>query len=104
MVVGELKEPCIDLHLSAEDRLHCLRHVFPCRNFLMARGKLAVWWNNAKFFLSSEAFLAQLVPALVELAFVFVCPFLRHVMRCMGRTGCEIDEERLVGRQRFLLR
>src|SRR6516165_12215025 len=39
------------------------------------------------------------VPAVIELAFVLVGPFLRHMMRCMHGAGGEVDKERLVRRQ-----
>src|SRR5262249_27353903 len=37
-----------------------------------------------------------------EFPFVFVAPFLRHLMRRMRRSGREIEEERFVRRLRFL--
>ena len=67
----------------------------------------AVSWQSAgmtpELLLPGEGLLAQLVPALVELALVLVRPLLRHVVRRMGRAGREVDEERLVGRERLLL-
>jgi hypothetical protein len=68
-----------------------------------ALDKLAVPWDDAELQLPGECFLAQLVPALVELALVFVRPFLGHMMRRVRCAGREVSEERLVGHQRFLL-
>ena len=56
------------------------------------------------FFCRAKRLFAQLVPALVELALVLVGPLLGHVVRRVGRAGREVDEERLVGCQRLLLR
>ncbi len=104
MVVGVLHEARIDLHLAAQDRLERLRHVVPRRDLRMARGELAVRRNDAKRLLPGDGFFAQLVPALVEFALVLVGPLLGHMVRRVGRARREVDEERLVGRQRLLLR
>src|SRR5580704_6690144 len=40
---------------------------------------------------------------MVELAFVLIRPFLRDVVRGVGRTWREVDEERLIGHERLLL-
>ena len=66
-------------------------------------GQLGVSGNHAQLLLSGEGLLAQLVPALIELALVLVDPFLRHVVRRVAGAGREIHEERLVGHQRLLL-
>ncbi len=58
--------------------------------------------HDAQRLLARERLLANLVPALVELASVFLDPFLRHMVRRMRRAGREIDEEGLVRRQRLL--
>ena len=104
MVVGVLHEAGVHLHLAAQDGLERLRHVVPRRNFAVASGELRVRRDDAERLLPGDGFLAQLVPALVELALVFVSPFLRHMMRRVRRAGCEIGKERLVRRQRLLLR
>ena len=77
--------------------------VLPWRDFGRARGELAVRRDDAQLFLPRESLLAQLVPALVEFALVFVRPFLRHVMRGVRGARREVGEERLVGHQRLLL-
>src|SRR5208282_5620430 len=53
--------------------------------------------------LSRECFLAQLVPTLIELAFILVGPLLGHVVRSVHRARSVILKERLVGSQRLLL-
>ena len=63
----------------------------------------AIRRDDAEFLLPCEGLLAQLVPALVELALVLVGPFLRHVMRRVRRAGREVGEEWLVGHERLLL-
>ena len=103
MVVGILQEPGVDLHLPAQHRLECVRHLVPGRDFLVPRGELAIRRNDAQLLLAREGLFAQLVPALVELALVLVRPFLRHVVRRVGGAGREVDEERLVGNERLLL-
>ena len=72
-------------------------------DLLVTRGKLAVRRNDAEFFLAGEGFFAQFVPALIELPFVLVGPFLGHVVWGVGGAGGEVDEEGLVGREGFLL-
>ena len=104
VVVGVLQEAGVHLHLAAQDGLERLRHVVPRRDLLVARGELAVRRDDAELLLPGEGLLAQLVPALVELALVLVGPFLGHMVGRVGRAGREVDEERLVGRQRLLLR
>src|ERR1700723_119179 len=79
-------------------------HCVPGRNFLVARGELCVLRNNTESFLSGNGFLAELVPALVELALVLVGPLFRHMVGGVGRAGREVSEKWLVRRQRFLLR
>ena len=69
----------------------------------MAGGELTVGRNDSKRLLPGEGLLAQLVPAGVEFALVLVGPFLGHVVRGVSGAGREIDEERLVRRQRPLL-
>src|SRR5688572_29710422 len=93
----------IHLHLAAEHRLERLGHVVPRRNFLVARGELAVRRDDAELLLPGERFLAQLVPAGIELALVLVSPSLRDVMWCVRRAGREIDEDWLVRAQGLLL-
>src|SRR5262245_29110304 len=104
MVVSVLEEPRIDLHLAAQYGLHRLRHIFPRWDLRVARGEPAVLRDHTQLLLSSKGLLAQLVPALVELALVLVGPLLGYMMWRVGSTRREVDEERLVGCQRLLLR
>ena len=103
VVVGVFHVTRIDLHLSGQHGPECFRRRVPSRDFFIAGGELAVGWNDAELFLSGKGFLAQLVVALVELALVFISPFLGHVMRRVGGAGGKVNEERLVGRERLLL-
>ncbi len=103
MVVGVFQEPGIDLHLPAQDGFQILRHLVPGRNLLVAGGQLAIGRNDTERLLPGERRFAQLVPAVVELALVLVGPFRWHVVRRVRGAGREIDEERLVRRQRLLL-
>ena len=64
VVVGVLHEAGVDFHLAAQDRLEVLRHLVPRRDFLVARGELAVRRDDAELLLPGEGLLAQLVPAL----------------------------------------
>ena len=59
-------------------------------------------WGRSHLLLPRESRLAQVVPAAIELAFVFLNPFLGCVMGCVSGPGCVIDEERLLGRHRLL--
>ena len=103
VMVGVLEKAGIDFHLAREHRLHFGGDRVPGRNLGVALGEFAILGNDAERLLPGEGLLAQLVPALVEFALVLVRPFLRHMMRRVGRAGREIGEERLVGHQRLLL-
>ena len=69
----------------------------------MTGGQGRVVRHDAQLLLPGERLLAELVPATVELAFVFVRPFLRNVMGRVGRARREIHHERLVRHQHLLL-
>src|SRR5215469_361189 len=103
MMVGVLQEARIHLHLPPQNGLELLRHLLPRRDFLVARSQFTVRGNNAELLLPREGLFAQLVPAGVELALVLVGPFLRYMVRRMGRAGGKVDEERFVGGKRLLL-
>ena len=103
MVVGVLEKRRVDFHLAGEDRPHVLRRLVPGRNFVRPRRENGVGRDDAQLLLARERFLAQLVPALVELALVLLDPVLRHVVRRVAGARREIHEERLVGHQRLLL-
>ena len=74
------------------------RQLGPFLNVGIVARELRVLGHDAQLFLPREHLLAIDVPALVELALVFVRPFLRHVMGRVVRARREIEEERLVGR------
>src|SRR5215470_11809323 len=69
----------------------------------MAWGQRGVLGNHTELFLARKGLFADLVPALVELTFVFVGPFFGDVVWSMRRAWSKVDEERLVGHQRLLL-
>ena len=74
------------------------RQLGPFLNIGVVTRKLRVLGHDAQLFLSSECVLAINVPALVELAFVFVRPFLRNMMGRVVRARREIKEKRFVRR------
>ena len=88
-----------DFHQPQLERPLGLGDAVPCRHGVGARRQFGVGRNPAQLLLAGEDALAQLVPALVELAFVFVGPFLEDVVRPVRRAGRPIHEERLVGRE-----
>ncbi len=65
--------------------------------------QLRILRNPAQLLGALEGALPVLVPAVVELAFVFVRPFLRHLMRAVRGAAGPIHEERLVGGQGLVL-
>jgi hypothetical protein len=103
MIVSVLQESGVYLHLALEHRLDLVRHLVPGGNLGMARGQVAVRRDDAQRFLTGEGDLALTVPTVGELALVLVGPFLRHVVRGVGRARREVGEEGLVGHQRLLL-
>src|ERR1700752_2644731 len=102
-MVGELEERGIYLHLAREHWAQPFVCFIPCRNIFRPRRKLAFRRDDAELFLPGKRFLAHLVPALVELAFVLRDPVLRYVVRGVRYSRRKVDEERLVGRNRLLL-
>ena len=103
VVVGVLQESGVDLHLPGQHRLQVVGHVVPGRDLRRSRGQLGVGRDDPGLPLPLDGLLAQRVPAGVEPAGVPVGPLLRHVVRCVGGAGGEVDEERLVRHQRLLL-
>ena len=59
--------------------------------------------QRADLLVACEGFLAHLVPAVIEFALVLRDPVLRNMVRRMRRARREVNEERLVGCDRFLL-
>ena len=103
VVVGVLHEARVDLHLAGEDRLHLVRRLVPGGDLLRPRGQLCVLRDDAELLLARERLLAELVPALVELALVLGRPLGRDMVRGVRRARRVVDEERLVRHQRLLL-
>ena len=103
MVVGVLEEPGVDLHLAGHDRPQVLGRLVPCGDLVVPRGQLSRLRDHTELLLSREGFLAQRVPALVELAAVFVRPLGRNVVGRVRRTRRVVGEERLVRHQGLLL-
>ena len=103
VVVGVLQEPGVDLHLALEHRLELRGHLVPGGDLGVALRQLGVRRDDAQLLLPREGLLAQLVPALGELALVLVGPLLRHMVRGVGGARREVDEERLLRHQRLLL-
>ena len=103
MVVGLFQEAGVDLHLPREHRLQFGWHVIPGGNFLVACGQHGILRNDTELLLPRNGFLAQLVPAAIELTLVLVRPFLGDMVRRVRRARREVHEERLVGHQRLLL-
>ena len=103
VMVGVLEEACVDLHLAGEYWFHLGRDGLPGRNLRMALRQLTILRDHAELLLPREGLLAQLVPALIELALVLVEPLRRHMMRGVRRARRKIGEERLVRHERLLL-
>src|SRR5438128_9164308 len=83
--------------------LYFQRYAVPSRERWVTRGELGVGRYYAELLLPRERLLAQLVPALVKLAFVFVAPFLGYLVRRMSCSSREVEKERFVRRLRFLI-
>ena len=96
VVVGVLGVAGVDLHLAGVVRLELVRDVVPGGERVVAGRQLGVGGNHAERLLPGERLLAQLVPALVELALVLRRPLLGDVMRGVAAAGREVGEERLL--------
>ena len=103
VVIGVLHERRVHFHLALEHRLELGIHGIPGRNRGVPRRQLGVGADHPQLLLLVERDLALLVPAVGELALVLVDPLLRDVMRRVRGARREVDEERLVRQQRFLL-
>src|SRR6185503_7461037 len=103
MVVSVFEESCIDLHLACEYGSQPVFHLIPRWNVVRPLRQLALGRNDTEFLLPREGLLAQLVPTLIELTFVFRDPILGNVVRRVGGAGREVNKEWLVGRHRLLL-
>ena len=75
----------INFHLVRIQFLHIGRNAVPRGEGRVAWRKFRVRGDHAQLLLTRERLFAQLVPALIKLAFVFIAPFLRHLMRRVRR-------------------
>ena len=89
-IIRVLLIPGIHFHLVGVQLLGRGRDRVPSRKRRGARSEFRIRRNHTKFFLAGKGLFAQLVPALVELALVFVAPLPRHLMRRMTGAGREI--------------
>ncbi len=103
LVVGLGGEPGERLH---QPRRHLLlvRRQRIVRGDLLGPGReLRVLRDHAERELPAEAFLAVLVPPLIELTLELVDPLLGRVVGRVRGAGRVVDEERAIGRHRLLL-
>ena len=98
VVVHMFQEARIHFHLPHQHRLHVIVDLVPGGNFAMALGEEGVGWHHTESFLPLQGFLAELIPALIKFALVFVGPLGWYVMRGMGGAGGPVDEKGLIGR------
>ena len=90
-MVGVLQKAGVDLHLAGKNRLHLSGYRSPRPESRQdVRSDRQSCGMTPSCLLPGEGLLAQLVPALVELALVLVRPFLGHMMRSVRRAGSEI--------------
>ncbi len=80
VMIGVFEKARVDFHLAGENRLELRWHVVVGRDFLGSLGELRLRWNHTELLLAREGLGPQLVPTGVELAFVLIRPWLRHVM------------------------
>ena len=83
--------------------LFVLGDAVPGRHRLVPRGELRVGGDPAFLFRTLEDALAVGVPAVVELALVFIGPLLRDVVRAVDRAARPVHEERLVRLESLVL-
>ena len=101
LVVGVLEESGEDLHHAGIEPALVVGELVPLLHIGVVPREHGVLGDDAQFLLPGEDLLAVGVPSVVELALVFVGPFLRDLMGRMVGTGGEVEEERLVGRDLF---
>src|SRR4030095_16745422 len=92
----------IGFHLTGEQFLLVGRERVPVFYVFRFWAELCICGNDTELFLTFKCFLADLVPTLIELAFVLVTPFGRYVVRSMSSSRRIVDKERFVGAQRLL--
>ena len=88
-----------DFHQSALERALRFGNAVPRWHRYRARREFGVGRNPAQLLLAREYALPIGVPAVVELAFVLVGPFLEDLVRPVTGTRRPVEEERLVRRE-----
>ena len=97
------RNPGVHLHLPFEHGPELDRHVVPGRDLVRSDGEPGVGGNHPQLALALDRLGPERVPALGEPAAVARRPFRPDVVRGMGGTWREVDEERFVRHQRPLL-
>ena len=102
MVVGELEEACVDLHLVGGRRLDVLGRLVPRGNLRAARRQLRVLRDHAELLLLREGSpRSASQPSSKAPLYLSDHSAVRGAAR--GRARREVGEERLVRHQRLLL-
>ena len=96
--VGVFDEAGEEFHATALEGTLVFRDVRPGGHRFIAWGELGAGRDDAHFELTFVDAFAIGVPAVVELAFVFVRPLGENVMRTVNRAGRPIHQEGFVGR------
>ena len=86
----------VHLHLPGQNLLRVVRERVPLGDVRRVRGELGARRHQAHLDLPRQGLLAELVPALVELALVLVQPLLRRRVRRVGAARGVVHEERPV--------
>ena len=100
--VGVLHEAGEDFSLPRKQLAVVFRKISPGTEVLRAVSQLGALRDDAHLFLIGHRLGPDLIPALVELAFVLVGPLLGDVVRRVHRTRCKVHKEGLVGRHGLL--
>ena len=95
--VGVLEEAGVDFHQAGLEGAFLLRQILPRRHPFRTRGTRRVGRNPADLLLPLEDPLLVGVPAIVELALVFVGPFGGDVVRTVDRARRPPHQEGAVG-------
>jgi len=101
MEVDILHKPGVNLHFSDKHGLERSRHLIPRRDFFVPLRELTIWRNDHLTFFGGEGLFAYLIPALVELAFVLIRPFLRDMVRACVAPGAKYTKNGLSGMSVF---
>jgi hypothetical protein len=102
MIIGVRQSARVDLHHPAVGAFLVRRQGVPRWDLFRPLGQLGTGRNDAELDLPGQRLLANFVPALVELAFLFRDPVFGRVMGRMGGTGRTVEQRRLARRERML--